>query len=542
MFIFNINMKINTNNYSKYSWIQQKHNNYQTKPMPLDTVSFSAMKKSQFNGIDLYVVNRFKAPIEKFNTNQDFQNWCLNKVQEEFSYENFKSEDRGVNRKRKEMINEWQNYIQNENDDYNNAVLLMALQGVTKHLKQKNTELPLSLNKGVLAQTIFDIRNEIEKNPKISFDFNKLYSANLSNHFLEDDTPIYDMTGWVIIPSKKNDMANFKENVKKVRALSHKSWCTKTNNALPYLAEGDFHIYLENGYPKIGIRFIKNKVREIQGEINNGQIPFKYADICLQHIEDFKLDFDVQEQIKDLKRRQDKLAQTKIDLAEAIKQNNIKEILEYFDIKVEDHYSPIRNDSDEGKELYTIDKYSAINDGITFADVGIDENKLFEKIRTIQGTADFAGSELTDLGELEQIIGDAKFEKSKIKDLKNLRYVAGDLELKNSNVRFLGDLRTVDGNADFENSIIESLSKLKNVGGTLRLYNSKVSDLGDLEKVGGCLILTGSKVTDYKNLQSVGDDLIDVNGRYTSDKRVIAIGDAIVKMVNFFKGLKNKES
>lgn len=529
LFGFKINMRINTNYQTQYKF-QPHRNKVFWKQMQNDIVSFSAMKKSQFDGIDLFVVNRFKAPIEKFNTNQNFQDWCLDKVQNEYSHEKFKSDDKSVNRKRKEMINEWQNYIQNENDDYNNAVLLMAMQGVTKHLKQKNHELPLSLNKGVLAKTVFEIKEEIEKNPKISFDFNKLYSANLSNHFLEDDVPVSDMTGWVIIPSKKHDMANFKENVKKVRALSHKSWCTKTNNALPYLSEGDFHIYLDNGYPKLGVRFIKNKVREIQGELNNGTIPFEYADICLQHIAGFPLDFDAQDQVENLSKRKERLVEIKRDLAEPIKNNDVKAIFEYLGVKVEE--------KDGDSDFYTIDKYSAFYDGISFTDIGVDENILFKKIKQISGKADFSGSEVTDFGALESIIDDANFEYSKIKDLKNLRFVGGDANFKNSNVRNLGDLFTILGNADFENSLVESLSKLKNVGGNLRLNNSKISDLGDLEKVGGCLNLTGSKVTDYKNLQSVGADLIDVNGRYSSDKTVTIIGDAIMKVIDFFKGLK----
>ena len=171
-------MKINTGNYFRHSIQKNTINRNQFKPLKSDVVSFSAMKKSQFEGIDLYVVNRFKAPIEKFNSNEDFQSWCLDKVNENYTYENFKSDDKGVNRQRKEMISEWQNYIQNENDDYNNAVLLMAMQGATKHLKPKNHELPLSLNKGVLAKTIFEIKQELEAKPNVLFDFNKLYSAN----------------------------------------------------------------------------------------------------------------------------------------------------------------------------------------------------------------------------------------------------------------------------------------------------------------------------------------------------------------------------
>lgn len=538
MFKLNLDMRINAINQIKCTSIMNKNSNGILKTMPSDVVSFSAMKKSQFNGIDLFVVNRFKAPIEKFNSNQDFQNWCLDKVNNEYSYENFKSDDKAVNKKRKEMINEWQNYIRYENDDYNNAVLLMAMQGVTKHLKPKNNELPLSLNKGILAQTIFEIKNEIEKNPKVSFDFNKLYSANLANHFLEDDEPVSDMTGWIIIPSKKNDVANFKENVEKVRALSHKSWCTKTNNAHPYLSEGDFHVYVEKGYPKLGIRFTKNKVREIQGELNNGKIPFQYADICLKHIEGFPLDFDAQEQIQNLRERKCRLEQIKIDLAESIKNNDVEEILNYFGIKVEKAVSQIK--TDDVKDLYDIDSYSAIQDGISFSEMGIDENKLFDKIQTIKGTANFSGSEVTDLGALTYIGGNAIFENSKIKNLNNLFLIEGNADFKNSNVRFLGDLRMIEGNADFENSYLTSLNKLEKIGGNARFNNSKVSDLGALKHIGGYANFSNSRVDDFKNLEYIGGEIIDKNGRYVSNPTIDVISGLINKIEKFFSSFKNK--
>ena len=41
-----------------------------------DTISFGAMRKKEFNGIDLAVIQKFKAPIEKFNSNEDLQNWA----------------------------------------------------------------------------------------------------------------------------------------------------------------------------------------------------------------------------------------------------------------------------------------------------------------------------------------------------------------------------------------------------------------------------------------------------------------------------------
>ena len=49
-------------------------------PLTHDTVSFGAMKKHEFEGIDLAVVEKFKAPIEKFNSNADLQNWAGEKA------------------------------------------------------------------------------------------------------------------------------------------------------------------------------------------------------------------------------------------------------------------------------------------------------------------------------------------------------------------------------------------------------------------------------------------------------------------------------
>ena len=48
--------------------------------LPFDTISFGAMKKKEFSGIDLAVIQKFSAPIEKFNTNADLQNWAGDKA------------------------------------------------------------------------------------------------------------------------------------------------------------------------------------------------------------------------------------------------------------------------------------------------------------------------------------------------------------------------------------------------------------------------------------------------------------------------------
>ena len=48
------------------------------------SISFGAMKKSQFEGIDLMMVNQLKAPIQNFNSNEDFQNYCQKILDEKY--------------------------------------------------------------------------------------------------------------------------------------------------------------------------------------------------------------------------------------------------------------------------------------------------------------------------------------------------------------------------------------------------------------------------------------------------------------------------
>ena len=67
--------------------LNQRQNNrnlttikYQFNPLNCDTVSFGAMKKSEFIGIDRACIDRFKAPIEKFKENEDLQNGLKNSL------------------------------------------------------------------------------------------------------------------------------------------------------------------------------------------------------------------------------------------------------------------------------------------------------------------------------------------------------------------------------------------------------------------------------------------------------------------------------
>lgn len=291
-------------------------------PLTRDTISFGAMKKSAFKGIDLIVVQKFQAPIEKFNSNDDLQKWAGEQAKA-IADKNFGGRYEGTKIQRKLILKEWSDYIFNENDAYTNTAALFILNAITKDLKPDNDNIPPVLNKGVLADCIYEIDKNTKNDPKYQFDLNKMYQNKLRAFYMDDiETNTGETaTKWVVIPSKEHDPYNFEANVEKLKTLSYKSWCTKSFNAEPYLAKGDFHVYLENGKPKLGVRFVDDEIEEIQGERNNNRIPIDYFDVIENHLSEnnLKLTYYAKDEINSAERAKKEIAKIKRNLKEAIK-------------------------------------------------------------------------------------------------------------------------------------------------------------------------------------------------------------------------------
>lgn len=450
--------------YKRPQQIQQPQRTTKSHLAPLehDTVSFGAMKKKEFEGIDFAVVEKFKAPIEKFNSNDDLQNWAGNKAKA-IAAKDFGGRHTETKIQRKAILKEWADYVFNENDAYTNTTALLILNAVTKDLKPDTDNIPPFLNKGVLADCIYEIAKKTKNDPSYQFDLNKMYQNKLRAIYLGDketDTNETD-TKWIIIPSKKHDPKNFEANVEKLKTLSYKTWCTKTFNAEPYLEEGDFHVYLENGKPKLGVRFAGDEIAEIQGEKNNSKIPIAYFDVMQKHINEnnLKVTYNAESEIYAAKKIKKEITKIKNDLKDAIENNDVKTIFNYFCINAE-----------EDKDGYlSILEYKQPADYYTFKDLGIDENKLFEKITKIKAHADFNNSHVTDLGNVEFIGAYADFSNSQVTSLGNLEFIGRDADFRNSRVTNLGNLATIGGIAYIKNSPL-SVEDFKNVQIYGRLY------------------------------------------------------------------------
>ena len=503
----------------------QKKSYPKLSQLKFDTVSFSAMKKTQFSGIDLMMINRLKAPIEKFNTNDDFQAWCKNKVQNEYiskKDELVESVDPQAQIQKEKILSDWIEYITVENEAYTPAIQLMILSSITSDLSNDTNHLPPVLDKRILADTIYEITQNCKKDKNYNPNFNKLYRNKLQTGIMQEETNLdTSLSGWIVIPSKENDPNNFEENVKKLQTLSHDHWCTKTYNAEPYLAEGDFHIYMEEGKPKLGVRFDGQKIAEIQGEKNNSKIPLNCLDIAKSYIKEnkFILSGKANKEFKNAERTRTKVNNVIKRLTEQglnLKTCSTTDIFDALEIKYEEN--------EDGKLI--VENYRQPDKNITYEELGINENRLFEDIveikgdvdfgdsdvtnlgslKTIAGSVNFENSQVTNLGDLETIQNDAVFSFSKLTDLGKLKNIGGLAYFHDSKIANLGDLETIGGDTEFSRSPITSLGKLKSIGGVAWFGFSKITDLGSLEEIAGSAYFQFSEITSLNKLKIIRGD------------------------------------
>lgn len=433
------------------------------------SINFCAMKKSQFNGIDLMMVKQLKAPIQSFNSNEDFQNYCQTILNEKYlgkknieklSY----SLDEEAQIHKKAILNEWVNYITIENTAYTPAIQLMILSSLTKNLSIETNHLPAVLDKRKLADTIQEISENASKQKNYTCNFDKVYRNKLLTTTFENETQLdKNLNGWVRIPSKENDPQNFKDNVKKLQILSHETWCTKTYNAEPYLAAGDFHIYFENGKAKLGLRFNDGILEEIQGEKNNGFIPFLYSETLTKYIEEnkFKVSTPLQDKIDyadSQKHFYDSIGE------EAIKSKDLEKILPFYDFNFEK----------DANGMMIIDYFNG-NFGmavrpLSLEEIGIKLDDILAKTIRVKNNFKIPFNDCSSTGNIEEIGGNFTDNYSKIKTLGKIKRIGKNLNAECAfELKSLGDLKYVGGDVrlpyfkDFKDKVLN----LDYIGGTL---------------------------------------------------------------------------
>ncbi len=556
---------------------QDKVQNLNNLPEKRDLVSFRALTKAKLKGFDLAMIEKLKAPLQNFRDAEHIQRWAGARFLG-LGFEKIKSRTKQGLIEKNTILKEWYKYLETGNDAYPNTLKYLIYSSLLAGLSANDDKLPPSLNQGVLADTVTEIEKELENNPKTQFNFIKKYTDNLKKLEMNiDDSNVNNNlkncckgsfldstgTGWVMIPSLKNDPENFDKNVEKLQALSHNNWCTSSYNARPYLEEGDFHVYLENGKPKLGVRFRGDSVVEIQGEKNNSKIPGEYFDIFKAHQQelDIKLKNQAAEEVDRIERVEPLIKKIREELGDTIEIKSVEDaeyILDYFGVK---HKRTPDN-------LLVIPEYQKIGfNGVHLNDIGCEEDNLFNYIEKIEGDADFSGCELKpfknlteiggnvlldnyanlenfgslkriggsltlkecyldSLGDLEyiggnfvnkseyiknfgkvkEIGGDVDFSEFDTTEIKGLERVRGNAYFSGSKLRQLGSLKRIDGNVNFDNAWVDSLKNLEHIGGDLTLEDSEITTFGKLKTVKGNVELTCSLVEDLGKLEHIEGD------------------------------------
>lgn len=457
-----------------------QRNTFRDERNKFGQVNFCALKKSSFEGFDLECVNRFKAPIETFNSKEDFFSWVKKFLEQKFTLQQYKNHNETDTKERFDILWKWREYLTNDNNLYNrnSSLSLIIIDGITRMLTPKNREVPPILNPAVLSETVKQIGESALNKKGNFFNFDKIYRENLRKFITSDiETETGEVgTKWVKIPSKIHDETDFDLNVEKLKALSCRSWCTKSTHARPYLSEGDFYIFIENGKPKASIRIAKDMIEEIQGEKNNSVIPSGYVDEIDDFIKSNNLDAKkMNTKIQEAKSTKIRVKELKTKLAAAIRNNDRIRIFEEFNIRAK---------FDEQGRL-VLSHYSQPDKLFSYDDLGINENELLKGLVRIEKDADFSYSKAYDLSTLEYIGRSANFGHSAVKNLGALKYTGGDLKLSNSRVNDLHSLETIGYNVWLRDCGDIRFDSLKEVGGDLYLENSKIKIMPRLTNVKG---------------------------------------------------------
>ena len=215
-----MNISFNTVRFNSYKNCQNKY--FKLRQLPYDSVSFTSMKKTQFSDIDLAAINKFQAPIEKFNSNKDLERWSTNRIREIIT-DDYLGRQLNTTISREDILEDWFTYLYK----YKNcspAATLLILNDITRDLKPDNDNLPPMFNKAVFQNIIKEIREKLKENPKEQINFDKLYRENLKKYFFEEKSGLSaNYTGWLVIESQKNNPEQFEENIDKLMALSYKA-------------------------------------------------------------------------------------------------------------------------------------------------------------------------------------------------------------------------------------------------------------------------------------------------------------------------------
>jgi hypothetical protein len=423
----------------------------------------------------------------------------------------------------------WNEVLKN----YPSSVRYLVYRGIYKFISKESEAYPIGYIKEAFDSTIQ--RFSESDNPQ-NFDFYTEYNQSIIDLLGEDRDSVINVdtdngiSGTWIKMNKASDSNDIEATKIKVAAASNgTSWCTKQTDtsgtgAKKVIEEDDhdFYVFFPKNTTQATIAIVPIREGEEEQLVNNSW----YTGVFKQsNASDNNVDPEYYETVNQLaKKTKDKdLAYTleKIGYS-GLSKEEIKEIQRQKDkVKLdwfENHSGEIFTDEDI-EDINRIYGISIIVNGDQLGlhewTEGIEEqlpesirkdfgNKLFKSISYIELDANFNGSQVQSLGNLQSIGGNAYFKGSQVQSLGNLQSIGGYANFKGSPITSLGNLQSIGGNAYIEDSQVQSLGNLQSIGGNAYFNGSQVQSLGNLQSIGGYANFNDSQVQSLGNLQSIG--------------------------------------
>ena len=403
-----------------------------------------------------------------------------------------------VNRQRQQNIATWRNYLEVVNEDYaadpnwRHYVVEYLFGSFSKD--NPNSGLPFN------AAALSLVHNKVSTGEAPRFD--KAYS-NALLLVTKDLVKLGDANnGWRKIPKTSSDSPNFNKTVAEVQSISSTKWCTRTTHASVYIQTGDFWVYIHNGQPAIAIRFSGETVAEIQGQANNGTIPYQYAGEVKNLLDSGELG----KLMPSTKRSLD-MAIEKSFMLEEVKKGSTRELTEHAGIRL-----------DDDSRMFELEN----GDVVVWGDCSITAYATNRVVKII-GNADFMAGSMAP--RLTEISGEAVIREESFLPL--LKTIGG-----------YGDIRAYKSEQG-EQSYLVSLPSLTTIGGSANIKAG--ASLPMLTTIGGyasieggasvpSLTTVGSTFNIYKKLSV--PSLTTVGGHLTMDAEAFApslttvVGDA----------------
>ena len=456
----------------------------------------------------------------------------------------------------------WNEVLKN----YPSSVRYLVYRGIYKFVSKESEAYPIGYIKEAFDSTI---QRFSESDSPQNFDFYTEYNQSIIDLLGEDRDSVINVdtdngiSGTWIKMNKASDSNDIEATKIKVAAASNgTSWCTKQTDtsgtgAKKVIEEDDhdFYVFFPKNTTQATIAIVPIREGEEEQLVNNSW----YTGVFKQsNASDNNVDPEYYETVNQLaKKTKDKdLAYTleKIGYS-GLSKEEIKELQRQKDkVKLdwfENHSGEIFTDEDI-EDINRIYGISIIVNGDQLGlhewTEGIEEqlpesirkdfgNKLFKSISYIELDANFNGSQVQSLGNLQSIGGNAYFKGSQVQSLGNLQSIGGYANFNDSQVQSLGNLQSIGGDADFMDSKKNIFRLLKTGDNVAKEKALRIKD-----------IFTNAHYSYLANLKNGGDiklfndflpaefrlrrEEIDVNLSHNSDEIRFSMSESAVNQAD----------